>query len=60
LKAATLDVDPAEAHTSPAVTLRKYDFDWAGAERVAFQVVSIPQALSILLSGMFTRLPESL
>ncbi len=33
LKAVALDYDLAEAHTSLAAILRKYDFDWAGAER---------------------------
>jgi serine/threonine-protein kinase len=33
LKAVALDYELAEAHTSLAVILRKYDFDWAGAER---------------------------
>jgi eukaryotic-like serine/threonine-protein kinase len=33
LKAVALDYELAEAHTSLAAILRKYDFDWAGAER---------------------------
>ncbi|HEU4509774.1 MAG TPA: protein kinase [Pyrinomonadaceae bacterium] len=33
LKAVALDHDLAEAHTSLAVIFRKFDFDWAGAER---------------------------
>ena len=33
LKAVALDYDLAEAHTSLAVILRKFDFDWVGAER---------------------------
>ncbi|HEX5873867.1 MAG TPA: protein kinase [Pyrinomonadaceae bacterium] len=33
LKAVALDYDLAEAHTSLAIILSKFDFDWAGAER---------------------------
>ncbi|HEX7334053.1 MAG TPA: protein kinase [Pyrinomonadaceae bacterium] len=33
LKAVALDYELAEAHTSLAVVFRKFDFDWAGAER---------------------------
>lgn len=33
LKAVALDYDLAEAHTSLAIILSKFDFDWAGEER---------------------------